>query len=158
MDMLLQDIPALSRNAEERASIWTESELHHGNESNPEAEPLLRNHDPADEEANVPPVLPHLETSGQASHSKEDDDLVSPFLGLNVLEIAAVADAKKFMSQKAVQRIITDIWNGSIVFWDTLNVDTKKRAKRYDKRTGNPYSRLRVPVRILPILLCKSNY
>jgi hypothetical protein len=70
----------------------------------------------------------------------------SPFFGLNALEIAAIAHAKMFLSQKAVQRVIDDIWNGEIVFWDSLSVHSKKKPQFFNKRTADPYSRLRVPM------------
>ncbi|GFF73352.1 hypothetical protein IFM60648_03920 [Aspergillus lentulus] len=70
----------------------------------------------------------------------------SPFFGLNALEIATIAHAKKFLSQKAVQRVIDDIWNGEIVFWDSLSVHSKKKPQFFNKRTADPYSRLRVPM------------
>ncbi|KAL2214918.1 hypothetical protein M432DRAFT_554467 [Thermoascus aurantiacus ATCC 26904] len=70
----------------------------------------------------------------------------SSFYGLNALEIATIAHAKKFLSQKVVQRIIDDIWNGEIVFWDTLSVHSRKKPQIFNKRTSDPYSRLRVPV------------
>jgi hypothetical protein len=78
----------------------------------------------------------------------EDPELhpFSPFFGLNALEIAAIAHAKKFLSQKAVQRVIDDIWNGEIVFWDSLSVHSKKKPRFFNKRTADPYSRLRVPM------------
>lgn len=49
----------------------------------------------------------------------EDEDPTKPFVTLNALEIAAVADAKRFLSQHVVQKIITGIWNGDIIFWDS---------------------------------------
>lgn len=73
------------------------------------------------------------------------DVFATEFASLNALEIAAVAGAKKFMNQKTIQRIVNGIWRGDIVFWDTLSVHSKKRAKFYNKRRADPYSRLRVP-------------
>ncbi len=64
----------------------------------------------------------------------EDRHLSASFEGLNALEIAAVADAKKFLSQRSVQTIVNDIWSGHIIFWESLGVNTKKRAKIYNKR------------------------
>ena len=64
---------------------------------------------------------------------------------MNALEIAAVAGAKKFLAQRSVQKIISAVWHGEIIFWDTLAVKTVKRAQRYNKRRMDPYSRLRVP-------------
>lgn len=49
---------------------------------------------------------------------EKEEDPTKPFVTLNALEIAAVADAKRFLSQHVVQKIITGIWDGDIVFWD----------------------------------------
>lgn len=70
----------------------------------------------------------------------------SRFCGLNALEIAAIAHAKTFLSQRVVQRVVDDIWNGEIVFWDSLTVHTKKSPRLFNERTADPYSRLRVPI------------
>ncbi|KIV99602.1 uncharacterized protein PV09_08777 [Verruconis gallopava] len=72
-------------------------------------------------------------------------DFVASFDHLNALEIAAVTNAKKFLSQRVVQRIIESIWKGDIVFWETLDVGSEKEAKIYNKRKADPYCRLRVP-------------
>ncbi|KAL4925116.1 uncharacterized protein BDV17DRAFT_272898 [Aspergillus undulatus] len=74
------------------------------------------------------------------------DEEYSMFLGLNALEIATIAHAKKFLSQKVVQKVVNDIWNGEIVFWDSLSVHSTKKPQLFNKRTADPYSRLRVPV------------
>ncbi len=68
-----------------------------------------------------------------------------PFAGLNALEIAVVVGAKKFIGQKPVQRIINGLWQGDIIFWDSLNVDGKKKPQVVNDRTIDPYCRLRVP-------------
>lgn len=65
--------------------------------------------------------------------------------GMNALEIAAVANAKKFLSQKQVQHVIEDIWNGDIIFWDSLSARATKSPKIYNEHTADPFSRLRVP-------------
>lgn len=75
----------------------------------------------------------------------EEDDPTAPFISLNALEIAAIADAKRFLSQHVVQKIITGIWNGDIIFWDQLSVDSVKKPRYYDKAKADPFSRLRVP-------------
>lgn len=75
----------------------------------------------------------------------EDDDPTSSFKNLNALEIAAIADAKRFLSQHIVQKIITAIWSGDIVFWDSLSVHSTKKVRFYNRRTADPFSRLRVP-------------
>lgn len=54
---------------------------------------------------------------------EEEEDPTKPFVTLNALEIAAVADAKRFLSQHVVQKIITGIWDGDIVFWDGMLCD-----------------------------------
>lgn len=75
----------------------------------------------------------------------EEDDPTAPFKHLNALEIAAIADAKRFLSQHVVQKIITGIWNGDIIFWDKFSIHTVKKPRFYNSRTADPFSRLRVP-------------
>lgn len=75
----------------------------------------------------------------------EEDDPTAAFEGLNALEIAAVANAKRFLSQHVVQKIVSGIWNGDIVFWDTMSVNSSKHPHFYNPSTSDPYSRLRVP-------------
>ncbi|CAG7936181.1 unnamed protein product [Penicillium olsonii] len=69
----------------------------------------------------------------------------SQFFGLNAVEIATIAHAKRFLSQRVVQRVVDDIWKGEIVFWDSLTVNSTKKPHIYNTRTADPYSRLRVP-------------
>lgn len=68
------------------------------------------------------------------------------FANLNALEIAAVADAKKFLGQKAMQSIIDGIWRGDIVFWDSLTTKSTKQARIYNRSKSDPYCRLKVPL------------
>ncbi|KAL1888105.1 hypothetical protein Sste5346_009792 [Sporothrix stenoceras] len=75
----------------------------------------------------------------------DEEDPTAPFVNLNALEIAAVADAKRFLSQNVVQKIITGIWNGDIVFWDRLEVGAVKKPRFYNPHTADPFARLRVP-------------
>ncbi|KAI1736769.1 ion transporter [Xylaria scruposa] len=75
----------------------------------------------------------------------EEDDPTTPFIHLNALEIAAIADAKRFLSQHIVQNIITGIWNGEIIFWDRLSANSTKKPRFYNHSTADPFSRLRVP-------------
>ncbi|RAK97519.1 uncharacterized protein BO80DRAFT_363836 [Aspergillus ibericus CBS 121593] len=84
-------------------------------------------------------------SNASASDAYELERL-SRFFGLNALEIATIAHAKRFLSQKVVQKVIDNIWNGEIVFWDSLSVHSKKKPQFFNKRTADPYSRLRVPV------------
>ncbi|KAJ5663034.1 hypothetical protein N7507_003765 [Penicillium longicatenatum] len=81
-----------------------------------------------------------------SDHESEDNSRYFQFFGLNALEIAAVAQAKKFLSQRVVQRMVNDIWNGEIVFWDSLTVHSTKKPQIFNSRTSDPYSRMRVPV------------
>lgn len=77
---------------------------------------------------------------------EEEDDPKCSFTGLNGLEIAAVADCKKFLSQRIVQKIVTGIWKGDITFWESLNETTQKKAQFYNKHRHSDYfARLRVP-------------
>lgn len=64
---------------------------------------------------------------------------------LSALEIAAVGGAKKFLSQRPVQKVINGLWRGDIVFWETLSVNSVKRPRKYNRRQADPFSRLRVP-------------
>jgi hypothetical protein len=75
----------------------------------------------------------------------EEEDPTKPFTNLNALEIAAIADAKRFLSQNVVQKIITGIWNGDIIFWEHLSAHSVKKPRFYNPHTADPFSRLRVP-------------
>ncbi|KAJ6129233.1 hypothetical protein N7512_002013 [Penicillium capsulatum] len=68
------------------------------------------------------------------------------FFGLNALEIAVIGQAKRFLSQRVIQRVVNDIWNGEVVFWDSLTVHSTKKPQIFNRKTADPYSRLRVPV------------
>jgi len=77
--------------------------------------------------------------------SETADGLSASLAGMNALEIAAIAEAKKFLSQKPVQKIVEGIWNGDIIFWESLSVHAVKKARTYNKRVADPFTRLRVP-------------
>ncbi|KAK1988817.1 ion transporter [Colletotrichum cereale] len=91
--------------------------------------------------------LSRLTMSMHADQEEDEDegDPTSPFNTLNALEIAAVADAKRFLSQHVVQKIVTGIWNGDIIFWDSLSVHAEKKPRFYNAHTTDIFSRLRVP-------------
>lgn len=72
-------------------------------------------------------------TNMSASDAYELEKL-SRFFGLNALEIATIAQAKRFLSQKVVQKVIDNIWKGEIVFWDSLSVHSKKKPQFFNKR------------------------
>lgn len=63
-----------------------------------------------------------------------DDDPALSFVGLNALEIATVAGAKRFISQRVVQEVVNGIWSGDIIFWESLSVHTRKRAQKYQPK------------------------
>ncbi|GAQ41929.1 ion transporter [Aspergillus niger] len=84
--------------------------------------------------------------SNMSASDAYEIEKLSRFFGLNALEIATIAHAKRFLSQKVVQKVIDNIWKGEIVFWDSLSVHSKKKPQFFNKRTADPYSRLRVPV------------
>ncbi|KAM0253619.1 hypothetical protein ACHAQJ_007194 [Trichoderma viride] len=89
--------------------------------------------------------LTNLSNDDDDEDGGEEDDPTAAFEGLNALEIAAIANAKRFLSQHVVQKIISGIWNGDIVFWDTMSVESSKHPHFYNPFTSDPYSRLRVP-------------
>jgi hypothetical protein len=81
----------------------------------------------------------------QNSHEEDEADPTSSFTGLNGLEIAAVANCKKFLSQRIVQKIVTGIWKGDITFWESLTPTTQKKPHFYNKKQVDVFTRLRVP-------------
>lgn len=78
------------------------------------------------------------QTDGTTADVPNERDSTSVFAGLNALEIAAVAEAKHFMSQRVVQKIVNGIWYGEIVFWESVSVHSKKRAQLYNERYVDP--------------------
>ncbi|KAH0270407.1 hypothetical protein KCU91_g8078, partial [Aureobasidium melanogenum] len=84
--------------------------------------------------------------AAEESTAASDAELAEQFDGLNALEIAAVSGAKKFLCQKQVQRIINAIWTGDIMFWNRLSADAQKKAQIYQRKSMDPYCRLRVPI------------
>ncbi|KAK4098351.1 hypothetical protein N658DRAFT_455429 [Parathielavia hyrcaniae] len=89
--------------------------------------------------------LTFMVSDDDSGGDEEEEDPTAHFTNLNALEIAAIADAKRFLSQAIVQKIITGIWNGDIIFWDSLSVHSVKKPRFYKPSTADPYSRLRVP-------------
>lgn len=79
-------------------------------------------------------VYPAKNSRTRANASAEPPDPTLQFVGLNALEIAAVAGAKRFLSQRVVQKVVNGIWRGDIVFWTSLNTETTKKAQSYNKR------------------------
>ncbi|RMZ76905.1 hypothetical protein DV738_g4701, partial [Chaetothyriales sp. CBS 135597] len=82
---------------------------------------------------------------GQGQPAVGPDSLPYLLAGLNALEIAAIADAKKFLSQAPVQAIVQDIWHGHVIFWESLSVHAVKKARVFNPHLADPFTRLRVP-------------
>lgn len=83
--------------------------------------------------------------SDELNQPKSQDALAQSLAGMNSLEIASICNAKKFLSQRPVQYIVQGMWNGDIVFWDSLSVAAVKKPRAYNKRVADPFTRLRVP-------------
>lgn len=69
-----------------------------------------------------------IQKGGDSEADGFEHELVSSFENMNALEIAVVADAKKFMSQRIVQKVVDGIWDGRIIFWESLSLHTTKQA------------------------------
>ncbi|KAH8154821.1 uncharacterized protein LAJ45_01352 [Morchella importuna] len=108
--------------------------------------PPLEPHDESEEEATESTGLLEGGTQTRRNCSNEMECVsIGTFAGLNTLEIAILADAKKFLSHRPVQRMINAIWDGRISFWKSLDVDGSKKPHFYNKRKADPFCRLRVP-------------
>lgn len=96
---------------------------------------------------------PLLDVANGDYFGTRSDDAANPRFGslksrcenLSALEIAAVGGAKKFLSQRPIQKVINGLWRGDIVFWETLSVNSVKRPRKYNRKQADPFSRLRVP-------------
>lgn len=78
-----------------------------------------------------------LSGHSQETHRHEEvyaTQRYSQFFGLNALEIATIAHAKRFLSQLVVQRVVDGIWKGEIVFWDSLTVNSTKKPHIFNTR------------------------
>lgn len=92
---------------------------------------LFKDHKPPTQKPKIqePPQQRQSQTWNSRISDSIDDDPTVPFVGLNALEIATIAGAKRFLSQPVVQHVIDGIWGGDIIFWDSLSVHTRKRAQ-----------------------------
>lgn len=82
---------------------------------------------------------------GNEDANDKKEDPTTAFIGMTGLQIAVVADCKRFLSQGIVQKIVTGIWRGDIVFWGNLHEHAEKKSQFYHRSQSDPYSRLRVP-------------
>ncbi|TLD37817.1 hypothetical protein E2P81_ATG03492 [Venturia nashicola] len=146
IDFLLFELPPAAFSAPPNDDV--EASLQFSREAATESSALLNHSEhpyPQGTGLEDTPVNADNDARG-AKAEEENDEFASSFQNLNALEIAAVSDAKKFLSQRVVQRIIESIWRGEIIFWETLGVDSVKDAKVYNKKKADPFSRLRVPL------------
>ncbi|KAK9463116.1 uncharacterized protein V1516DRAFT_620666 [Lipomyces oligophaga] len=111
-----------------------------------ESTPLLADHN-ASEQASYSVRQSTAEIDLERQASSDTPFLTESAVGLSALELAILGDAKKFLLSRPVEQIITSIWEGRIVFWESISIQSTKRAKIYNPRkAGNDwYSRLRVP-------------
>ncbi|KAL2362159.1 hypothetical protein RJZ56_004949 [Blastomyces dermatitidis] len=78
-------------------------------------------------------------TGTNSSEEGFESDVYDMFCGLNALEIAAIANAKKLLSQTIVQKVVNGVWTGAIVLWDSLSVHSKKKPQLFHKRYSSSY-------------------
>ena len=130
IDLLLYELPAPGQN--------DQSELDGNSLEDNENSPLLARSGSHGEAT--------LQNDGSAESVCSGSDHAHHFEGLNALEIAAVSGAKSFLSQRIIQKIIDAIWKGDIIFWQKLSSHATKRAQVYQRKSTDPFSRLRVPV------------
>ncbi|KAL9102053.1 MAG: hypothetical protein Q9163_002761 [Psora crenata] len=126
IDLLLHEVPPSTRDQSTTAEADSDGVMAQGygeGEIDAENAMLLPKH----------VKIPHCPRSVSTSVTPSDEDSTAAFVGLNALEIAAISNASKFLSQDVVQSVINDIWHGRIVFWDSLYVHSKKEAKVYNK-------------------------
>lgn len=134
IDLLCYQLPPVGKHSHSQVD-----NLDGNDESAAETSPLL-------EDESFNPGTSYAEDDPETEHNGSSTSFATTFARLNALEIAAVADAKKFLSQKSIQRIIDGIWDGDIVFWETLGQHSVKQAKIYNEKRSDPFCRLRVPV------------
>ncbi|RVX66875.1 hypothetical protein B0A52_09605 [Exophiala mesophila] len=151
IDYLLHELPEYEQepSASPGDSLRPADELSRPRPSSSERSPLNRAHS-AEYGSLRPPKRASLDRGALSTASIVNSNGSRPNLdesmaGMNALEIAAIGDAKKFLSQTQVQKIVEDIWNGDVIFWESLSVNAVKKARAYNKRVSDPFTRLRVP-------------
>lgn len=94
----------------------------------------------------TPLLISTSDHGNQTAANARFENLANRCENLSALEIAAVSGAKKFMSQRPVQKTINGLWLGDIVFWETLSVTSIKKPRKYNRRSADLFCRLRVPL------------
>lgn len=146
MDHLLHELPEikdqedLSDDPESRTSPTTRLSPGDSTEAANDQTPLLDRHAPRFgqlprySQGELASTSGTYRTNTDTSRPAKINDPTRPLAGLNALEIAAVANAKRFLSQRLVQKVVQDIWDGNIIFWESLSVNAVKKARVYNKR------------------------
>ncbi|KAL9589856.1 MAG: hypothetical protein Q9203_001347 [Teloschistes exilis] len=154
IDYLLSEIPPLTPASELSSDVEHDDNLRPSSTRTVSNELISERSRLLYEERTIPNKLPRIhrqqeqeayQTWGSRMSTSVDDDPTLAFVGLNALELATVAGAKHFLSQRVVQDIVNGIWAGNIIFWESLSTHTTKRAQVYHPRKADPYCRLRVP-------------
>jgi len=153
IDHLLYELPVLQDDTDQGSGIAASSTSPNASRTDDETTPFLdlsHVHDAHSGPLHPPKCVTtnHNINSGNLPlwvGSDGQDDLAKSMAGLNALEIAAVSNAKKFLSQTQVQSVVENIWHGDIIFWESLSSRAQKCPKIYNKHTADPFSRLRVP-------------
>lgn len=88
----------------------------------------------------------YFASGNQMAANARFSSLSSQCENLSALEIAAVSGAKKFLSQRPIQKVINGLWRGDIVFWETLSLHSVKKPRKYNRNHADLFCRLRVPL------------
>lgn len=73
---------------------------------------------------------------------------IEDYADQSALDLAVIGrmPAREFLSCSAVQSVVSGIWSGHVMYWETIDVGAKKHAHIYEPRSPvDWYSRLRVP-------------
>ena len=138
IDYLLYELPDQHAHHQDQVDEFNDHEHEHGAEREEEMTPLLETQQrPVHRLGGLRRAVSHVEVNVDEDWAIVDheSDPTPSIVGLTALEVAAIADAKKFLSQKSIQRVVNDMWNGEIVFWSSLGTHTKKKAHLYNKRS-----------------------
>ena len=150
IEYLTWELPAYFDNKSTSSTPRSNGNLSHCASNTDESAPLLQSHSVSPDGLGPPPRATFGTADGAEDElhdiaPRAEDALALSLSGMNALEIAAIADAKHFIAQRPVQKLVDDIWEGDVIFWESLSVHAVKRARVYDKRIADPFVRLRVP-------------
>jgi hypothetical protein len=137
IDFLLLELPAISSSSDGDTEGGLRSHGQNGSNAHDASE-----HTPLLEAA----TEGYFGSGNQMAANARFSSLTSQCENLSALEIAAVSGAKKFLSQRPIQKVINGLWRGDIVFWETLSVSSVKKPQRYNRNHADIFSRLRVPL------------